>query len=130
MAEVEQALENINPKKSSGWDTGLPPKLLKNVANGTAASLTNLYNNCKEQSTWPSAWKMSEWTPVFKKGDRQDAKNYRPITSLIAVDKIFELLLSNQVTSHCDKTLHYRITAYRKRHCCETTLIMLIEDWN
>ena len=72
-AEVEKAPERINPKKSSGWDTGLPPKLLKNVAKGTAASLTSLYNNCIEHSTWPSAWKMGEWTPVFKKGDRHDA---------------------------------------------------------
>ena len=72
---------------------------------------------------------MGEWTPVFKKGDRQDARNYRPITSLIAVDKIFELLLSNQVTSHYDETLYYRMAAYRKRHSCETTLLMLIEDW-
>ena len=129
VADVEQALEKINPKKSSGWDTGLPPKFLKNLAKGTAASLTSLYNNCIEQSTWPSAWKMGEWTPVFTKGDRQDARNYRPITSLIAVDKIFEFLLSNQVTSHYDETLYYRMTAYRKRHSCETTLLTLIEDW-
>jgi len=67
------------------------------------------------ESTWPSAWKMGEWTPVFKKGDRQDARNYRPVTSLIAVDKIFELLLSNQVTSDYDETLYYRMTAYRKK---------------
>ena len=110
MAEVEQTLEEINPKKSSGWDTGLPPKLLKNVAKGTAVLLTSLYNNCIEQGTWPSAWKMGEWTPVFKKEDRQDARNYRPITSLVAVDKIFELLLNNQVTSHYDETLYYRMT--------------------
>ena len=70
-----------------------------------------------------------EWTPAFKKGDRQDARNYRLITSLIAVDNIFELLFSNQVTSHFDEILYYRTTAYRKRHCCETTLLMLIADW-
>lgn len=43
--------------------------------------------------------------------------------------KIFELLLSNQVTSHYDETLYYRMTAYRKRLSCETTLLILIEDW-
>jgi len=85
--------------------------------------------NCIEHSTWPSAWKMGEWTPVFKKGDQHDARNYRPITSPIAVDKIFELLSSNQVTSHYDETLYYRMAAYRKRNSCETTLLMLIEDW-
>lgn len=50
-------------------------------------------------------------------------------TSLIAVDKIFERLLCNQVTCHYDKTLYYRMTAYRKKHSCETTLLVLIEDW-
>ena len=50
--------------------------------------------------------------------------------SLIAVDKIFELLLRNEVpvTNHYDESLYYRMTAYRKRHSCETTLLTLIED--
>jgi len=50
VAEVEQALEKINPKHSSGWDTGLQPKLLKKMATGAAVSLTSLYNNCTEQT--------------------------------------------------------------------------------
>lgn len=38
--EGQWALENINPKKSSGWDSGVSPKLLKNAAKGTAISLS------------------------------------------------------------------------------------------
>ena len=128
-AEVQKVLENINPKKSGGWDTGITPKLLKNVAKGTAASLTSLYNSCIGQNEWPNTWKRGEWTAVFKKGDRHDAKSYRPITSLTAVNKIFEQLLSNQMTSHFDKSLYHRMTAYRKGHSCETALLGLIEDW-
>ncbi|KAL9951208.1 hypothetical protein ACROYT_G043830 [Oculina patagonica] len=127
--EVQQALQKINPKKSSGWDSRISPKLLKSVAEGTAASLTKLYNNCIEQGEWHNAWKMGECTPAYKKGDRQDTTSYRPITSLTAVDKIFEQLLCNQVTCHYDKTLYNRMTAYRKKHSCETTLLALIEDW-
>ena len=44
--EVRDTLEEINPRKSCGWDRRLPQKLLKNVANGVAPSLTALYNNC------------------------------------------------------------------------------------
>ena len=62
-----------------------------------------------------------------KKGDRQKEENYRPITSLIAVDKIFEKLLNAQVTVKLDPTLYSRMAAYRKRHSCETTPIRLIE---
>ena len=120
-AEVQHALESTNPRKSCGWDLGAPPKLLKQVASGIAPSLTSLFNNCIELSQWPCAWKMGDWTPVFKKGDRQVDKNYRPITSLITVDKIFEQLLSKQITGHYDSTLYSRMTAYRSKHSCETS---------
>lgn len=73
---------------------------------------------------------MGEWTPAFKKGDREDAKTIATtITSLTAVDKIFEQLLSHQVICHCNKTLYSKMTEYRKEHSCETSLLQLIEDW-
>ena len=127
--EVQCALKKLNVRKSYGWDVTAPPKLPKGVAEGIAPSLTRLYNSCIHLGEWPSEWKKGEWTPVFKKGDRQDKLNYRPITSLICVDKIFEHLLSKQVTRHYDPVLYHKMTAYRKQHSCETTLLMLIEDW-
>ncbi|XP_028405238.1 uncharacterized protein LOC114527742 [Dendronephthya gigantea] len=90
--EVQSALENLNLRKSYGWDVTALPKLLK----GMAPSLTRLYNKCINSGEWPSEWKRGEWTPVFKKGNRQDKMNYRPITSLICVNKIFEQILSKQ----------------------------------
>lgn len=126
---MQDALENINPRKSCGWDPGAPPKFHKTVASGVAHSLTSLYNNCIKQSLWPIEWKMGEWTPPFKKGDRQEENNYHPITSLVSVDKIFEHLLSRQITGHCDPTLYHRITAYILQHSCETTLLTLVENW-
>ena len=65
--EVQKALENNNANKSCGWDPGAPPKLLKKVAFGIAPSLMTLYNNCLELGKWPCAWKMEEWTPLFKR---------------------------------------------------------------
>ena len=88
-------------------------------------SLTMLYNSCIELGKWPCAWKMGEWTPVFKKGDRQEEKNYRPITSLVTVNRTFEHLLSAQY----DPTLYQRMTAYRRHHSCQTTLLSVVEDW-
>ena len=122
MEEVQYAIESINPKKSCGWDRSLSPKLLKKVVGGIAPSLTTMY-------TFPTVWKMGEWTPVFRKEDREMEKNYRPITSLIRIDKIFEQLLSKQITGHYDPNLYNRMTAYRKQHSCEATLLMLVEDW-
>ena len=72
---------------------------------------------------------MGEWTPVFKKGDRTDRCNYRPITVLNSIDKVFESLLCKQVTSTMDPHLYQTLSAYRKQHSCETTVLRLIEDW-
>ena len=63
-ADVQQALEKTNPKKSCGWDSGALPKIVKNVAKGIAPSLTSLYDKCIEESEWLNDWKKGEWTPV------------------------------------------------------------------
>ena len=49
----------------------------------------------------------------------------RPLT----VNKTFEQMLSKQVTGHYDPTLYQRMTAYRRHHSCQTTLLRLVEDW-
>ena len=49
--------------------------------------------------------------------------------SLISVDKIFEQLLSNQITGHYDPTPYHRMTDCRKKYSCEVTLITLVEEW-
>lgn len=46
-----------------------------------------------------------KWTPAFKTGDTQELKNYRQITSLITVDKVFEQLLSKKVPEKLDHSL-------------------------
>ena len=76
-----------------------------------------------------NAWKKGEWIPVFKKNDPQKEENYHPITTLLTVDKIFEKLLSTQIVNKYDSNLHNRMSGYRKRQSCETTLIRLVEDW-
>ena len=72
---------------------------------------------------------MGVWTPVFETGDTQEVKNYRPITSLLTTDKVFEQLLCKQVTVKLDHIFSSRRTAYRNGHSCETTLLRLTEDW-
>ena len=67
--------------------------------------------------------------PLHKKVNHSDIKNYRPITILAAVNKVFEQLLSNQVTQFMEPYLSNCLTAYRKQNSCKTTLIKLMEDW-
>ena len=69
---------------------------------------------------------MEEWTPVFKKGDKNEWGNYRPITVPNSIDKVFESLFSKKIKKTMDPNLYQKNT---ENHSCETTLIRLTEDW-
>ena len=68
--DVSHVIENINPRKSSGSYSPTVPILLKKTGSAVAPSLGAIFNHCIADSFWLTTWKMGEWTPVFKKGDK------------------------------------------------------------
>ena len=66
---------------------------------------------------------------MYKKEDPQNVANYRPVTLLPAVDKIFDQLRCYQLRDKFETIFDNSMSAYRKRYSCETTLIRLVEDW-
>jgi len=127
-SEVEKSLALLKVNKSAGHD-GISPKLLQIASKELAPSLTKIFNKCIEEESWPIEWKKGDWVPVYKKEDHKNVKNYRPVTVLPIVDKVFEQLLSEQVTQYIEPYLNNCLTAYRKRNSCMTTLLKLVEDW-
>ena len=118
----------MNANKATGWD-GIPPRILKLAAREIAPPLTHLFNLSITEGNYPSCWKRGEWVPAFKKNDRNDKSNYRPITVLNTVNKIFEQQLSRQITQSIDSDLSQCMSPYRTGYSCETALLKLIEDW-
>ena len=78
---MKDALENLSTRKATGCD-GMQPRILKLIAEELAPSLTRIFNTSIEQGTWLSDWKRGEWVPVNKSNNREEVKNYRPITTL------------------------------------------------
>ena len=129
LKEIAAALSNLDSTKSTGHDL-IPSKILKIANRELSHPLTDLYNHCIESCDWPLQWKKGDWVPVFMKDNKQDIKNYRPITVLTMIGKVFEQLLSKQLTSFIDPMLSNNLTAYRKDQNCETSLTGLVERWN
>lgn len=61
--------------------------------------------------------------------DTNTKENNRPLTVLSCVNNVFERLPGNQVATKYDNRHGDCLTAYRKHNSCETTLILLVEDW-
>ncbi|KAJ8954934.1 hypothetical protein NQ317_013376, partial [Molorchus minor] len=76
--EVMIALKSIKPKMTMGPDC--VPAFFVDCACLLAKPLTVLYNICLRTQTFPLTWKTSRVCPIFKKGDKHDINNFRPIT--------------------------------------------------
>ena len=66
--------------------------------------LAELFNKCLKKSCFPDCWKVLSVVPVFKNiGERSTAKNYRPVSLLSVVSKVFEKLVNNRIVDHLEK---------------------------
>ena len=86
-SQIEHELKNLYPKK--GNNNGIPTKLLKNCSESFTSILHNIFNNAITECTFPDELKIANITPIFKKGNRLDEKNYRPISLLPKGSKSF-----------------------------------------
>ena len=94
---------NLDLSKASGPDC-IPLVVLKNCEPELSYILAELFNKCLKESCFPDCWKVSSVVPVFKNvGERSIAKNYRPVSLLSVVRKVFEKLVNNRIVDHPDK---------------------------
>ena len=120
--EVYTALASIDSSKACG-DDGIPGRVLKNCAGSLTYPLWLLYNNCARVGIFPDAWKLASIVPVFKKGDRRDVANYRPISLLSLVSKVMEKLVKPRILDLCSPNLDPRQHGFLGGRSCTTQLI-------
>ena len=100
---VKKVMTNLDLSKASGPDC-IPVVFLKNCEPELSYILVELFSKCLEESCFPDFWKVSSRVPVFKNvGEKSTAKNYRPVSLLSVVSKIFEKLVNNRIVDHLEK---------------------------
>ena len=73
--------------------------------------------------------KLAAILPFYKKDDRSDKKNYRPVSILSAFSKIFGKIFQNQISTFMEDKFSVYISAYRKGHSTQHVLVRMIEEW-
>ena len=94
----------LNARKSAGYDE-IPPKIIKDSITTLSTPLTELYNVSVKESMFPLDLKYANVAPLFKKDDNTNKENYRPISILPSISKIFERLMFQEISSHVSSTL-------------------------
>ena len=94
---VKKVITNLDSSKASGPDC-IPVVVLKNCEPEPSYIQAKLFNKCLKECCFPDCWKVSSVVPVFKNvGERSAAKNYRPVSLLSVVSKVFEKLINNKI---------------------------------
>ena len=121
------ALCILDEKKSHGYDN-LSARLLKEAAGYIHKPLTYIFNLSLETGHFPEALKVAKVTPIYKKGPKSDPGNYRPISVLPIISKIFEKLVNERLIDflECNTILYKHQYGFRKKHSTKLSLINLI----
>jgi hypothetical protein len=128
--DVLKELQNLDPNKSMGPD-GLHPRVLKEVAPALSKPLRLIFQHSIDTGSLPSKWKSAIVSAIFKKGDRQLASNYRPISLTSIPCKVLERIIRRKIVDHMNgNDLFSKLQfGFREKRSTALQLLYCLEDW-
>ena len=124
-------LKILKPSKAAGPDR-LKPLLLRELREEITTITKIIFDRSLQRGKLPADWLEANVIAAFKKGDKSLAANYRTISLTCILCNVLEnIILASNIVKHLDgQGILYDLQhGFReKRLCCETQLIMLIED--
>ena len=96
MYEILLEIIRSNNSKSNPIDS-IPAKMIKKNSSFFCTLFYNNFTNCISTCTFPSKLKLADVSPLHKKGVHMDKSNYRPLSILPAISKIYERVLYTQI---------------------------------
>ena len=126
--EVSKIIFDLELGKSIGYD-GISAEILKWCEPYILNHLTNIFNKCAEKGIYPNMLKIAKVTAIHKGGDRSDADNFRPISVLSQINKVFEKLIHKRILSFLEryKIISKQQFGFRKQHSTSHSITCLYE---
>ena len=126
--DIINTIHGLNTKKLTTFNN-IPAKIIVENNDICAPLSTKILNNSKLLCTFPSALKMADITPAHKKDEKSNKDNYRPISILPSISKIFEKDMYEQIIAYIETHLSQYLCGFRKGYCTQHCLILMLEKW-
>lgn len=125
---VSRQLDALDIRKATGHD-GISAKLLKNAKPSIVKHVTSIINKSLTTAVFPETLKIAQVVPIHKKNSTLDKGNYRPVSILPVMSKLFEKAINQQLTTFFNSRFNVFLSAFRSGYGCQSTLLKLVEDW-
>ena len=126
-SDVFGAIVNLNPHKATGIDL-IAPRILKSCACTLSLPLLHLFTTSLNTSSIPYEWKIHKIIPVYKSKDKTSVTNYRPISLLCNVSKVFERLIYDKVISTVANLITPHQFGFQKGHSTLQQLLLFFHQ--
>ena len=129
--DVTKGLKNLKTDKSPGID-GIHPRPLKELADVLSTPVTMIFQKSLATGQLPRNWLDAVVSPIFKKGQRCLAENYRPVSLLCILCKLLESIITPQIVNHI-KTNHLSCSqqhGFSKGRSTTTNLLEALNIWS
>lgn len=127
--EIEESIKKLKRGKSAGHDR-ISPEMIINLGKYGKELLLKIFNEAWEKAIVPDDWKIGVLIPIHKKGDTRDCTNYRGITLLSTISKVYEKILEEKLRTLVEDQLDEAQSGFRKGHSVQDhvfTIKQLIE---
>ena len=126
--KVSNLIDGLTSKSTSA-DDGISTILLKRIKATISKPIALIINQTFATSKFPNKLKTARVKALFKKNDLHDMNNYRPISVLPSISKIFEKALLNQLNDHfqMNNFYHHGQYGFREKHSTELATLELID---
>ena len=124
--EIKAIIRNPPTNKAAGGE--IPANILKK-SNFSFDELTKRVNYALTNGKFPITLKNANVTPLHKKDDPTDETNFRPVSVLPLLSKVFERVIYNQLGQYMDTFLNKLLCGFRKAHSTQHALFKLLQRW-
>jgi hypothetical protein len=125
---MQEEITKLTNGKAPGQDR-ISTEIVKRYSCSISPALTHIFNKCIETNEFPKCLKVALVTPIFKNGAQNDYSNYRPISLLSTISKLFERIMVDQLTSFLERhnILSEHQFGFRKNKSCEDAVLRVTE---
>lgn len=126
--QVSKYMKSMKIRKSPGYDD-MAPLFLRKAAGQLSHPFTSSINFSISNCKFPGPLKKGETTPIFKGKETFSKENYRPVSCLTGMSKIWESQIAVQINDFFSTIFDDKLSAFRKFYSCEYVLLNATEEW-